>query len=103
MQDAIKAMYKRLGRNRRTELVARVVGHIPTDIATEIEAKLAAGEAVAETCRDVELRDQHNIEGSPTYYLNQGRQKLYGNVGYRVVSANLRELLEQPGQQASWC
>lgn len=69
----------------------------------EIEAKLASGEAVAETCRDVELRDQRNIEGSPTYYLNQGRQKLYGNVGYRVVSANLRELLEQPGQQASWC
>ena len=69
----------------------------------KIEAKLASGEAVAEACRDIELRDQFKIEGSPTYYLNQGRQKLYGNVGYRVVSANLRELLEQPGQQASWC
>lgn len=68
-----------------------------------IEAKLKSGEAMAEACRDVELRDQHKIEGSPTYYLNQGRQKLYGNVGYRVVSANLRELIEQPGQQASWC
>ncbi len=69
----------------------------------KIEAKLASGEAVAEACHDIELRDQHKIEGSPTYYLNQGRQKLYGNVGYRVVSANLRELLERPGQQASWC
>ena len=68
-----------------------------------IEAKLKSGEALAETCRDVELRDQLNIEGSPTYYLNQGRQKLYGNVGYRVVSANLRELIELPGDQASWC
>jgi predicted DsbA family dithiol-disulfide isomerase len=69
-----------------------------------IEAKLASGEALAEACRDVELRDQHKVEGSPTYYLNRGRQKLYGNVGYRVVSANLRELLEEPGpQQASWC
>ena len=68
-----------------------------------IEAKLKSGEALAEACRDVELRDKHKIEGSPTYYLNQGRQKLYGNVGYRVVSANLRELVEQPGQQASWC
>jgi predicted DsbA family dithiol-disulfide isomerase len=68
-----------------------------------IEAKLKSGEALAEACRDVELRDQHKIEGSPTYYLNQGRQKLYGNVGYRVVSANLRELIEQPGHQASWC
>ena len=68
-----------------------------------IEEKVASGEALAEICRDVELRDEHKIEGSPTYYLNQGRQKLYGNVGYRVVSANLRELLERPGHQASWC
>jgi predicted DsbA family dithiol-disulfide isomerase len=68
-----------------------------------LEAKLKSGEAMAELCRDIELRDQHKIEGSPTYYLNEGRQKLYGNVGYRVVSANLRELLEQPGHQASWC
>lgn len=73
---------------------------LPTDA---IEAKLRSGEAMAELCRDIELRDEHKIEGSPTYYLNQGRQKLYGNVGYRVVSANLRELLEQPRQQASWC
>ena len=69
-----------------------------------IEAKLKSGEAIAEVCRDIELRDELKIEGSPTYYLNRGRQKLYGNVGYRVVSANLRELLEGPGQQqASWC
>jgi predicted DsbA family dithiol-disulfide isomerase len=68
-----------------------------------VEAKLNSGEAMAELCRDIELRDELKIEGSPTYYLNQGRQKLYGNVGYRVVSANLRELLEQPGHQASWC
>ena len=73
---------------------------VPTDA---IEAKLRSGEAMAEVCRDIELRDENKIEGSPTYYLNQGRQKLYGNVGYRVVSANLRELLEQPGHQASWC
>ena len=73
---------------------------VPTDA---IEAKLKTGEAMAEICRDIELRDEYKIEGSPTYYLNQGRQKLYGNVGYRVVSANLRELLEQPKHQASWC
>lgn len=69
----------------------------------ELEAKLSSGEGMSELCRDVELRDQQKIEGSPTYYLNQGRQKLYGNIGYRVVSANLRELLEQPEHQASWC
>ena len=73
---------------------------MPTDA---IEAKLKSCEAMAEVCRDIELRDSNKIEGSPTYYLNQGRHKLYGNVGYRVVSANLRELLEQPEHQASWC
>jgi predicted DsbA family dithiol-disulfide isomerase len=86
--------------NRQVLLdVLRQVG-LPTDA---IEAKLSSGEAMAEMCRDIELRDENKIEGSPTYYLNQGRQKLYGNVGYRVVSANLRELLEQPERQASWC
>lgn len=68
-----------------------------------VEAKVRSGEALAEACRDIELRDKLKIEGSPTYHLNQGRQKLYGNVGYRVISANLRELIELPRHQASWC
>ncbi|KPK50268.1 MAG: hypothetical protein AMJ63_15005 [Myxococcales bacterium SG8_38_1] len=83
-------------------VVLDVLAQLGLPIAA-IEAKLNSGEALAEVFRDVELRDKQNIEGSPTYYLNQGRQKLYGNVGYRVVSANLRELIEQPGHQASWC
>jgi protein-disulfide isomerase-like protein with CxxC motif len=84
------------------DVLLDVLGQAGMPIAA-IEAKLKSGEAMAEVCRDIELRDERKIEGSPTYYLNQGRQKLYGNVGYRVVSANLRELLEQPGHQASWC
>jgi hypothetical protein len=36
VQDAIKTMYRRLGRNRRTVLVARAVGYVP---ASEIEGK----------------------------------------------------------------
>ncbi len=84
------------------EVLLDVLGQVGLPVPA-IEAKLSSGEAMAELCRDIELRDEHKIEGSPTYYLNQGRQKLYGNVGYRVVSANLRELLEQPGHQASWC
>ena len=84
------------------DVVLDVLGSVGVPLSA-LEPKLRSGEALAETCRDVELRDQLKIEGSPTYYLNQGRQKLFGNVGYRVVSANLRELLEQPGDQASWC
>jgi len=84
------------------DVILDVLGQVGISTAA-IEAKLKSGEAMAEVCRDIELRDEYKIEGSPTYYLNQGRQKLYGNVGYRVVSANLRELLERPGHQASWC
>lgn len=40
VQDAIKAMYRRLGRNRRADLVARAVGHAP---ASELEWKRAGG------------------------------------------------------------
>ena len=45
-----------------------------------------------------------NIQGSPSFVLNEGRQKLYGNVGYRILEANIHELLRaQPADQASWC
>ena len=30
------------------------------------------------------------ISGSPTFELNEGRQKLYGNVGYGVIEANIK-------------
>jgi hypothetical protein len=51
----------------------------------------------------MELKDKYNLEGSPSYIMDNGRQKLYGNVGYHVIEANVRELLENPGGQASWC
>lgn len=65
---------------------------------------LDSGEAMAALCGDVELKDQQKIEGSPTFSLNEGRQKLYGNVGYRILEANIQEVMElglKPG--ASWC
>jgi hypothetical protein len=35
--------------------------------------------------------------------MNGGRQILYGNVGYRILNANVEELLKHPEQEASWC
>jgi len=33
-----------------------------------------------------------------------GHQLLYGNVGYRLIEANVRELLHNPeAGEASWC
>ena len=58
---------------------------------------------MAALCGDINLAQEYGVKGSPTYILNQGRQKLYGNVGYKVIAANVHELLEQPENQASWC
>ena len=41
---------------------------------------------------------------SPTFIMNEGRQKLFGNVGYRGLEANVGELLRSaPEDEASWC
>jgi len=69
----------------------------------EIQRMLDDGSALAELSRDIELKDEFAIEGSPTYILNEGRQKLYGNVGYRIIEANLLEIINQPAVEASWC
>jgi predicted DsbA family dithiol-disulfide isomerase len=73
---------------------------LPVDRVSEL---IQNGEAMAELFRDVALKDRLHIEGSPTYVLNEGRQKLYGNVGYRTIEANVRELMQDPGDHASWC
>lgn len=70
---------------------------------TKIEELLYSGAAIAALARDTELCEKHHLAGSPTYLLNEGRQKLYGNVGYRILDANVRELWERPQTQASWC
>ncbi len=61
------------------------------------------GEAHAAFSSDLEMQTKQSIQGSPTFVLNEGRQILYGNVGYRVIEANIQELLETPEGQASWC
>ena len=71
--------------------------------ATSIADRINNGAAMAALCRDFDDKEEYKLEGSPTYLLNNGRQKLYGNVGYRIIEANIRELLENPEGQASWC
>lgn len=69
-----------------------------------VEAEINSGAAFASLAADYQQRDRLKIEGSPTFVLNQGRQKLYGNLGYRVIEANIRELLREPGVgEMSWC
>jgi predicted DsbA family dithiol-disulfide isomerase len=69
-----------------------------------IERRLHDGTAFAKLSTDYQDADKMRIEGSPSFVLNEGRQKLYGNVGFRIIEANIQELLRAPGtDQASWC
>jgi predicted DsbA family dithiol-disulfide isomerase len=68
-----------------------------------IEDALGDGSAHAELCDDLEQARDQNIRASPTLVFNEGRQQLTGNVGYRIIEANVRELLEHPPDQHSWC
>ena len=69
----------------------------------KIEDLLYTGRAHAELARGLDLAKQHSVEVSPTFVFNEGRQRLNGNVGYRVIEANVRELLRAPENGQSWC
>ena len=81
------------------------------DIARDAGADVAAiepliddGRAFAALASDYQDADAMRIQGSPSFVLNEGRQKLYGNVGFRIIEANIQELLRTPHpDQASWC
>jgi len=70
---------------------------------TIIEKYLKKGDAMAALFNDIDIKERHHIEGSPSYLLNEGRQKLYGNVSYNIIAANVQEIIEKPENQASWC
>ncbi|MDR3506379.1 MAG: DsbA family protein [Caulobacteraceae bacterium] len=89
-----------IGRWEVLRAVAREQGVDPGPI----EALIHDGRAFADLCCDLQDAEAMRIQGSPSFVLNEGRQKLYGNVGFRVLEANIQELLRAPtADQASWC
>lgn len=69
-----------------------------------IEELIHSGGAFASLAADYQDADKMRIEGSPSLVLNDGRQKLYGNVGFRLIEANIQELFREPrADDASWC
>jgi predicted DsbA family dithiol-disulfide isomerase len=68
-----------------------------------LEAELDGGAAHAALAADLELAREQSVRASPTYLFNEGRQRLTGNVGYRIIETNIRELLERPEGRQSWC
>jgi len=69
----------------------------------QIERTLNSGAAHAALSEDLDLARTQGIQASPTLLFNEGRQRLTGNVGYRIIEANIRELLEGAPGQLSWC
>ncbi len=68
-----------------------------------IEKQLHDGNAIAALMTDYHEAQILQLKGSPSYIMDNGRQTLYGNVGYRILSANVEELLKRPVDEASWC
>jgi len=68
-----------------------------------LKTALRDGSAIAALSDDQRSANALGMRGSPTWVLNEGRQLLYGNVGYRVLNANIEELARHPTLEASWC
>lgn len=61
------------------------------------------GTAISALMNDYQEANEMALKGSPSFVLNEGRQILFGNVGYRLLHANIEELLKDPEFEASWC
>jgi hypothetical protein len=71
---------------------------------TPLQRSAKYGAAFARLAGDYQDADKIRIEGSPSFVLNERRQKLYGNVGFHLIEANIQELLLAPRtDEASWC
>jgi len=87
--------------SRRSEQLALAERFaLPVDAILEV---IDSGEAFAEISHDMQVQRDLDVSVSPALVLNEGRQHLNGNVGYRVIEANIRELLTNRTTDASWC
>jgi len=68
-----------------------------------LKRALSNGEAAAALASDYQKAQELGVKGSPSWIMNNGRQTLYGNVGFRVLNANIKEYLENNQHEASWC
>jgi len=97
-QDFFKDLIDVSTQSAQTDIAERL--SLPID---KIQAEISSGAAFAALDNDVQLKEKYRVMGSPTLVFNEGRQMIYGNVGYRVIEANVLELLSKPKAAASWC
>lgn len=70
---------------------------------SEFELNISNGKAYAVLSDHMQKALDKHVRASPTLTFNEDRQRLTGNVGYRIIEANVRELLERPEEQQTWC
>ena len=75
----------------RWDVQCEIAESLGVDIGA-IEERIHSGIAFARLAADYQDADKMRIEGSPSFVLNEGRQKLYGNVGFHLKDANIQEL-----------
>ncbi len=68
-----------------------------------IETHLKNGSALSRLSRDLRSANEQGLSVSPTLVFNEGRQVLKGNVSFRVMEANVNELLSATTEGHSWC
>jgi predicted DsbA family dithiol-disulfide isomerase len=100
---AVREAFFRHGRDISRSSVLRETAESIGLPLRDIEDAIANGAAHAALAEDLELARTQSISASPTLLFNEGRQRLTGNVGYRIIEANIRELLESASGQLSWC
>ena len=69
----------------------------------QVNRTITDGSAMASLMHNYQQAKALGLKGSPSYIIDNGRQTLYGNVGYRVLLANIEEQLHKPASEASWC
>jgi predicted DsbA family dithiol-disulfide isomerase len=98
-----RAFFKECRDISRLDVQREIAAALGADVGAT-EERIRSGAAFAALAADYQEADKLRIEGSPSLVLNQGRQKLYGNVGFRLIEANVQGLLRTPaGDDASWC
>lgn len=107
LECAASALRHAFFRDNRDVSTWAVQAEVTEELGLDVESMRAAlnsGAAHARLAGDYEDVARLHIQGSPTLVLDGGRERLYGNVGFRVIEANIQELLRAPDRShASWC
>lgn len=85
-----------------TQVLKTIISDNGIDIG-QVCTRIENGEAFAVLSEDMKIAMELNVKSSPTMIFNEDRQRLTGNVGYKIMQANIRELLNSPNKQHSWC